>query len=178
MTTAQDTMQTVDEVTAIIALVLPSTDERRTVWSALSADDQAVVVAQASADLNMVAWAGTPSSRSQAHAFPRQDRCGSLILPEGEMDLPTGFDEWSVASIPVGIRRAHAVQSARRAIEARAMSRARQTRDDAHAGITGRSGLGSGVTLDAERVRSPLSVLDPDAARFADRYIRRTAGLS
>jgi hypothetical protein len=103
------------------------------------------------------------------------DDQGVTLLPGGELDLPTGIDAWSRESIPGVVRRAAAIQAARNAPRALGFDRARQAADLAHVGVTGRSGGGTGTTVDAARATSPWANLDPDAARLLDGLRARTA---
>lgn len=157
---------TVAETAALMAEELASTDERRTVFDTLSAADQAVMCVQATRDLDACLWRGVVESSDQELLFPRVGVCGVEVLPGGELDLPTGIDEWSRAGIPGAIRRAAAIQAGRNAARARGFDQARQSADLAHVGVTGRSGGGAGVSVDAARARRPVANLDPDAARL------------
>lgn len=162
---------TVDETTALLAEELPSTDERRTVFDSLGAADKAVVCRQATRDLDQVPWRGATldsiSGGDQELMFPRVGVCGVEVLPGGELTLPSGISSWSRASIPAAIRRAAAIQAGRNAVRARGFDQARQGADLAHVGVSGRSGGGAGVTVDAGRARLAVANLDPDAARIA-----------
>lgn len=158
---------TADETTALLAEELPSTDERVTAWTALGAADKAVACRQATRDLDQVLWRGSVSDADQELMYPRVGVCGVEVLPGGELTLPTGIDGWSRASIPGAIRRAAAIQAGRNAARARGFDQARQQADLAHVGVTGRSGGGAGVSVDAGRARRPIANLDPDAARIA-----------
>lgn len=157
---------TVAETTALLAEELATTDERRTAWDSLSGADKAVAARQATRDIDAVAWRGRVDSADQELAWPRRE-FGSLILPGGEMAAPGGASAWSVPSVPGAIRRAAAVQAARNAARARGFDRARQAADLAHVGVSGRSGGGSGASVDLGRANLAAANLDPDAARIA-----------
>lgn len=50
---------TVAETSALLAMELPSTDERRTAWDSLSSADKAVVCRQGTRDIDACAWRGS-----------------------------------------------------------------------------------------------------------------------
>ncbi|MCL4221042.1 MAG: hypothetical protein KJZ65_06705 [Phycisphaerales bacterium] len=190
---------TVAETTAIIEMQLPSTDERRTAWEALVPGDQAVCARQASADIDACLWKGrVEDPDGQSAMWPRVwDEAGHsasttgetpvppdgvTILPGGEMDLPQALiddsqTEWSVASIPAGIRVATAIQAAVRAMRALGYDKTRQHLDAAHGGVTAKSGAFGSVSFGA-RATSCWANLDRDALAAAMEFARASAGLA
>lgn len=178
------------EVTAILALKLASTDERRVAWLA-AGDDQAICIEQASSDIDACLWKGkVEDPDGQAAMWPRvwdvarHPSSNSIItgqemyiLPGGEMDLPSGISSWTVASIPTGIRVAVAIQAAARALRARGYDMTAQHLAAAHAGITAKSS-GSGSVSLGNRARSCWANLDRDALAAAMEFARVSGGLA
>jgi|GEM_PF-3617521 len=170
---------TTAEITAIVALELTSTDERRTAWETLSAADQSVCAEQAQRDLDACNWIGhVEDTDAQADMWPRLDDAGESVLPGGEMTVPAslGVSVWTTLLIPAGIRRAMALQAAARAVRAFGYDKTRQSLEAAHAGVTGTSGP-SGSTSFGQRATSPWANLDRDAFAATSGLRRMQGGL-
>lgn len=186
---------TIAEISAILGEQLPSTDERRTAWEGLADADKTVCARQASFDIDACLWKGRVSEPdSQSAMWPRiwdhrghvrstiDEIDGTVILPGGEMDLPQALidedqTEWSVASIPAGIRVATAFQAAARAVRALGYDKTRQHLDAAHTGVTAKAGAFGSVSF-GPRATSCWANLDRDAMTAAMEFARASAGLA
>jgi len=159
---------TTAEITALIELELPSTDERRACWESLSADDKTVVANQAQRDIDGCNWKGkVEDTDAQSAMWPRIDDNGETILPGGELAVPAslGASAWTTLLIPGDIRRGVALQAAARARQAQGYDNTRQMLDAAQAGVTAKSGPSGSVSL-GNRARSAWARIDADALMY------------
>jgi hypothetical protein len=158
------TYHTPAEITAILAVALPSRDTLRAAWEAVPSEEAAGLALLAQQDLDACAWKGQRASADQAAAWPRVARRGwncdtdyavhtSLLAGiSTESALPAGaeFDAWSVAGLPANLRIAHAVQSAHHAAVLYGADAGTQARlDDARRGIVSASGGGQSYAINA-----------------------------
>lgn len=169
----------VSETDAIIAELLVSTAYMRQVWGSLSNDDKLNCIANASIDFDEVRWVGSKQDADQPTAWPRVDRYGVLILPQGEVQYPAslGGGSWSFASLPREIRVGVAVQAAARAMDQLELDQSMRAVDMAAQGLTGINGAGVSWSVDGAIAREPRSRLHTSVRRLVDRYLVRSVGV-
>ncbi len=172
MAALEGSYQNLAELDAIIAFALPATDERRTAWESLSDENKSACARLATSDLDALKYIGFSVSVSQEFLWPRQYAYGSCIADDASWSLSTVLEDWSVSDLPKGLRLAHALQSARNAARSLGFDRARCDADDAHAGVTSRSGANESVSRDLARATHPIANVDPDARRHLARWLR------
>lgn len=162
---------TVETITAILQQELASTDARRLAWEAADESDQAVFALRATEDIDGPLWLGVRAERDQPNEWPRLWRRDlAYVDPD-----PSPAGDAPVPSIPARVARAHAIQSALRALRARGLDPGRALEDAANRGVVSHSGGGHSESIDLERANSTWSRLDPEAQRLLVRY--RAAGV-
>lgn len=175
----QQLMLSVAEADAIIAEMLIGQNIMRQFWTSLTSADKLSCIATTTIDFNAVRWDGSKLDPDQPNAWPRVDRYGDLILPQGEVQYPAslGGGSWSFPSLPREIRVGVAIQSAARAMAQAELDQTMNAVDMAAQGVSGINGAGVSWSVDALTAREPRSRLHPYVRRLVDRYLARTVGV-
>jgi hypothetical protein len=163
----------VAEVGAILAEIIVVSGMLRQAWTSLSTEDQIACIANASIDFDSVRWKGHKLDADQPTAWPRKDRYGNLILPQGEVQYPASLGDgaWSFASLPREIRIGIAVQAAARAADQLNLDQSLQVVGMAAQGITGIGGAGTAWSTEGHIARQPSAQLHRVVRQLVSRYL-------
>lgn len=162
----QTAYNTIETVSALLAMELVSTDQRRVAWEAIDESDQAVIAVQATAMIDAPIYFGIPALSDQETSWPRLwGRCRGYIDPD-----PSPAADAPVASIPSRVARAHAIQCAALSLRAVGIDAGRDLEEAANRGVVSQSGGGHAQSIDLERANAAWSKLDTDAQRLLGRY--------
>lgn len=153
---------TAAEATAIIASELLSTDPARTTFAALSDDDKAVMIRQATIDHDAVAWDGARAECQQQLAWPRVDRVTREYI--GYDPDATGNE--SVPHLPRDFRSSVAMQAAHLAMRSAGLDPNAYLEDAAKQGMTAPGGM----ALDLMRATNPWARLCARSQRLTVRF--------
>lgn len=158
------TYLTVAECATVIATVLPSTDQGRIALAAMSADDQLVMIRQATRLVDGLVYEGRALDITQALSWPRIRRDdGTLIDPD-----PAPPANPAVGSIPRAVREAVAITAATLALRAVGGDYAGDEIEAASRGVMSRSMGGASVSFGPHAMRAEarlpvaaITVLEP-----------------
>lgn len=173
---------TAAEADSIIASLLISTDARRVALAALSGGDKALMLANATRDIDACRWRGECDDHEQRLMWPRVTRTpplsggtwtpwvSSLIDPD-----PDATGSESVASLPKAVRAACALQAAHLAARAAGLDPMRRVEEATRRGVTSVSGGGRSETFDLKTSNQPWARLCLEAQQLMEKYRATTA---
>lgn len=161
------------QTTTRIAALLFDTDQPRIAWGLLSEANQDVAMRRAQRAFDDCHWKGRVVEPDQQTSFPRlvdavSDSCTTSY---GYLDPdPNGDADAQVASLPLAVKDAYAIQCAHEALRARGLDVNSHVEDAARLGVISQSEGGQSLTLNATVATSPFARLCSDAQRLMDGY--------